>query len=187
MSNAIEISCRSQTEPFDPRPGFGLETRYCEIDRRVRWLGEKLRTAKTGREAILNMLHAVLSTGNSMFAGPSILLPVIPHGGAGAESSQQMSGELRLSLRNLIRERLERSVFEGELPENADIEALTCLCTMFASGLTADLQDGIAQATLANSIALFVESVGFHRVKPPKRRSGGPTRVLPPVITLVKR
>jgi hypothetical protein len=103
--------------------------------------------------------------------------------GLGTHPSQQASQELRYALRSQIIKRLKDAVFEGELPENADVEVLSCLCISFASGLAAILQDGISVTSLVDSVALFVESVGLNKVRPPKRRPRNSHQVL----TLVKR
>jgi hypothetical protein len=88
-------------------------------------------------------------------------------------------------LRSQILTRLEHSVWEGELPECADIEALSCLCLSFVNGLAAVLDDGISKICLEASIALFVDNVGFHKVRVAKRRlrRTSPARV--PALRLV--
>jgi hypothetical protein len=146
-----------------------------------------LRAAATGREAVLSMLHAVLSGGASVPTGPNV--PPLRASSPTVEddSSLRKNREWRASLRSLVSERLERSVYEGELPENANIEGLSALCTLFASGLAASLQDGISATSLATSISLFVESVGFHSVRAPKRRRRSTPSVIRRGLTLVKR
>jgi hypothetical protein len=148
---------------------------------------DPLQTAKTGQEAVLEMLNGVLSAGLSMPAGPNAPFSAILPGSGEADSTGPISRQWRHSLRNLIDERLERSVHEGELPEDAALEVLSCLCTSFASGLVVSLQDGISAASLAKSICLFVESLGFHRVRRPKRSSVTSPSVMRQGITLVKR
>lgn len=158
-----------------------------EIDCQLSFVLAPLRRAVTGREAVLDMLHGVLSAGLYVAAGPNTPRSPILHSGVETDSILQMSREWRYSLRSLIVERLEQSVYEGELPEDADVHVLSCLCMSFASGLAASLQDGISAASLANSIALFVESIGFHRVRELKRRLRNSPSVVAPVFTLVKR
>ena len=98
------------------------------------------------------------------------------HGPIVGDLAQRMDREWRFTLRIRIYERLESAVTEGELPEKADIEVLCCLCTSFACGLRTSLEDGIATESLANAIALFVESLGFHKVREPKRRRRNSSR-----------
>jgi hypothetical protein len=146
-----------------------------------------LRTGATGREALLTMLHAVLSGRACVPAGPNVSpsgdsCPTVEN-----DSSLQNSREWRAALRSLVSERLEQSVYEGELPERANVEGLSSLCTLFASGLAASLQDGISATSLATSISLFVESVGFHSVRSPKRRRRNSPSVVRRGLSLVKR
>jgi hypothetical protein len=146
-----------------------------------------LRTAATGREALLTMLHVVLSGGACVPAEPN----VSPSG----DSCPTVENDLRLrinrewraSMRSLVSERLEQSVYEGELPENANVDGLSSLCTLFATGLAASLQDGIPATSLATSISLFVESLGFHSARAPKRRRRNSPSVIRRGLTLVKR
>jgi hypothetical protein len=146
-----------------------------------------LRTAATGREALLTMLHAVLSGGACAPTGANVSssedsCPTVEN-----DSSLRNNREWRAALRSLVSERLEQSVYEGELPEKANVDGLSSLCTLFASGLAASLQDGISATSLATSISLFVESLGFHGVRSPKRRRRYSPSVVRRGLSLVKR
>jgi hypothetical protein len=183
----VEVLGHCAAECLLKPDGLVSASGYNEIDRQLPSVLVPLRTAATGREAVLSMLHAVLSRAASMPAGPNSS----PSGGLSPtveiDSILRKNREWRASLRSLVAERLEQSVYEGELPENANIEGLSSLCTLFASGLAASLQDGISASSLATSISLFVESVGFHRVRAPKRRRRNSPSVIRRGLTLVKR
>jgi hypothetical protein len=166
--------------------GVAPEIEHNEIDCQLSSVLEPLRTAATGREAVLDMLQRVLSA-VPMGAGQNASFLAVLHSNVENDSTQQTSRERRYALRSQILKRLEHSVLEGELPEDADIEALSCLCMSYVSGLAASLQDGIPGASLADSVALFVETVGFHKLRTLKRRTRGSPAVPTPRLTLVKR
>jgi hypothetical protein len=52
-------------------------------------------------------------------------------------------------------------VREGELPEDANCEALANLCLTLLSGLTFRVMDGAPPSLLFRSIGLFVDALGF--------------------------
>jgi hypothetical protein len=172
--------------PVQPA-GVAPEIEHDGIDRQLWSVLELLRKAATGRDAVLDMLQRVLSAGLPMSAGYNAPFLAALHLNVENDSTQQTSRERRYALRSQLLKRLEHSVLEGELPEDADIEALSCLCMSFISGLAASLQDGISGTSLADSVVLFVEAVGFHKVRTPKRRSRGSPPVLTRGLTLVKR
>jgi hypothetical protein len=184
---AVQILNHPDAECLVPLAGAESGSTYNEIDRQLSFVLEPLRAAATGREAILDMLRRVLSASLPTSYGPSTFLPAVLHFSVETDSNPQTSRERRHSLRSQILKRLEHSVSEGELPEGADIEVLSCLCMSFVSGLVISLQDGISKALLEGSIALFVESVGFHKVRAAKRRLRSTPPVVRPVLTLVKR
>lgn len=158
------------------------EDRATRIKRRAQNLEEP--TARTGRQALADLLYGLLAPG-LVQAGPGAISPTLDSS-LGADSTQPMNREWRLSLGDHIFERLEHSVAEGELPESADIEVLTCLCISFASGLRTGLEDGISPKSLADTIAFFVESVGFHKVRAPRRRPHESSAVGASGLKLVK-
>ena len=154
--------------------------------RSSRLVGMKaLRAPTTGRQALMDLLLGLLSS-DLVSVEPESMAKIL-EGPVSSESVEGMSREWRYTLRNLIYQRLERSVGDGELPERADIEVLSCLCISFASGLITSLQDGISAESLTNAIDLFVESVGFHKVRTPKRRSRNASTTVASGLTLVKR
>jgi hypothetical protein len=163
------------------------EVEPAEIDRQLLSVSEPLRVAPTGREAVLDMFKRVVSAGLLVSRKQRAPLLAALHSSPENDPNQWTSRERRFALRGQILKRLEHSVREGELPEDADVEALSCLCMSFVSGLAASLEDGISGDSLEDSIALFVESVGFHKVRMPKRRSPSGSQTSKPVLTLVKR
>jgi hypothetical protein len=154
-------------------------------DELVTVISEPLRTAATGQEAVRDMLRRVLSAGLSISPRPNA--PRVFHFDVEMDSTRPMGHEWRHQLRTELVTRLEHSVSEGELRESADVQVLSCLCMSFASGLAVSLQDGISKACLEGSIPLFLESVGFHKIRAPKRRSRGSSPVGTRMLTLVKR
>jgi hypothetical protein len=177
------ISSECPTQPAD----FVSGTRYRETDCRLSPVFEPLRVAATGREAMLGMLGGIVSAGLNADKGSNASLAGNLPCELEARSVQTKRSEQRHSLQSLIIERLGRSVHEGELPEDTNVDVLSCLCTSFASGLSVSVQDGISAASLESSIALFVEKLGFHRVRETKRRSARNQSAMRPGLRLVKR
>ena len=120
-----------------------------EVSREVASILEPLSAAATGREGIRQMLERIVS------ADPSFA-PSCIH-------SRQM-------IRVQILHRLESAVYEGELPERTQTETLGSSCSSFLLGLAINRQDGVSAARLIDSISLFVDGLGFHSVRPAKRK-----------------
>jgi AcrR family transcriptional regulator len=122
---------------------------------------EPLRVSPTGREAILAMLeeNVRLRRHWPRYCGCLFTFTAfIPPEDA---DLQDFLAEKRRSLSKHIRARFARSVREGELPEDANCEALANLCLTLLSGLTFRVMDGAPPSLLFRSIGLFVDALGF--------------------------
>ena len=134
-------------------------------------LTEPLRTAPTGRDAIHGLLEIAMSLRNP---GARSLTR------GGKPDAQTIYG-CGKSLEYHIRDRFERSVYEGELPEGANVGAMSALTLTVVRGLVFCTQD--SAATLLDSLKLFVNGLGFHVPGSAKRRP----RPLAPVLQFVRR
>jgi hypothetical protein len=130
--------------------------------------------AKTGREAVCAILRRVVLLGDSCQMSTSQSLSVEPRPSGETNTCDSFVPERRQILREHVLRRLEESVFEGELPEDADVEALATLCVSFLIGLAASTRDELPITCLLNSVALFVDGLGFHTVRPTRHRNRGP-------------
>lgn len=145
-------------------------------------LTEPLQTARTGREAVHGMLEMAISLRKGYRrlkdrrAGVrSLARERVP--------DAQAIDDCGKSLEYQIRERLERSVYEGELPESANARAMCVLTLAIVIGLLFCSQEDLPGVTLLDTARLFVDGLGFHVARPPKRRS----RRLAPVLEFVRR
>jgi hypothetical protein len=139
-----------------------------------------LQTASTGREALRGMLLGVLAAVARSESNPSE-----PAGSLRGEKDEPLRAPRRETselLRMQVLRRLKHSVYEGELPENADVQVLTCLCVSFAQGLAVSMNNAISQTWLETSITLFVENLGFHKIRKAKRPARGCAPVRGPVL-----
>jgi hypothetical protein len=184
---ALQILNPSDAECLHQDAGVASGSLCSEIDGQLAPVLEPLKMAATGREAVQDMLLGVLSADLSTAPGSNASLPALLHFSVDTDSTLQTSRACRHSLQSQIHQRLEHSVSEGELPECADVQVLSCLCMSFMSGLAVSLQDGIPKECLEDSIPLFVESVGFHKVRIPKRRERSTSPVQASGLRLVKR
>jgi len=144
-------------------------------------LTEPLRTARTGREAVHSLLETAISLRNGYHQcknhrerRPSLTLERAPDA-LGID-------ECGNSLKCQIRDRFKRSVYEGELPEGANVLSMSALTVAVVSGLLFCAQEEASSATLLDSVRLFVDGLGFHVVRPPKRHS----RRLAPILQFVR-
>jgi hypothetical protein len=85
-------------------------------------------------------------------------------------SFDEVIGDHRDTLLLELRARLEASRNEGELPEDADVVALSILCSSVLIGLSVVSQDDVSSESLFESVALFVDRLGFHRIRSASRR-----------------
>jgi hypothetical protein len=144
-------------------------------------LTEPLRTARTGREAVRSLLEIAISlrngyqqSKNHRERGPSLALERAPDA-LGIDDCGN-------SLECQIRDRFKRSVYEGELPEDANVPSMSALTLAVVSGLLFCAQEEASSATLLDSVRLFVDGLGFHVVRPPTDHS----RRLAPVLQFVR-
>jgi hypothetical protein len=138
-----------------------------------------LQIASTGREGLSGMLLGVLAAARSE-PDASLTASRLPRN----ENVLPLAPRWEISelMRIEILRRLQHSVYEGELPENACVQILSCLCVSFANGLAVSLNDGISQTWLETSITCFVEKLGFHKIRMEKRSACGSTSVRGPVL-----
>jgi len=142
-----------------------------------------LSRATTGREALCETLRRVVDLGASCGAPIDQFRSAQPNADCARNAYYRLIQEGRHTLRMKVLERLEESVREGELPENADVEVLGTLFVSFVIGLAVSVQDGIPIASLLDSVTLFVAGLGFHTIRSTRRRRRG-TR---PVLEFVSR
>lgn len=145
-------------------------------------LVERLGRASTGREAIHDLLEMAitLQTGyrrlRDQFAvNRSPAINQMPDTRGCLDRSR--------SLACLIQARFARSVYEGELPESANVAALSTLCLTLVNGLVTRTDEDASTDTLLDSVKLFVDGLGFQRL----RRSKRVPRRLTPVLAFVRK
>jgi AcrR family transcriptional regulator len=135
---------------------------------------EPLRVSPTGREAILSILeeNVRLRRRWPKYCGCLFTFNafIVPPEDAGL---QEFLMERRRSLSKHMRLRLTQSVAEGELPKDANCEALANLCLTLLSGLMFRALDGTPPGPLFRSLEIFVNALGFT-----PRRSQGRLRVI---------
>jgi hypothetical protein len=167
-------------EPIHDDDGFAEPCQELKLnpDFVLNCISEPLRKAQTGKEAIHGMLQSAVSLGTTYFRSRD--------DGSSISSNQSERcfrcrgiTDLRRALERQVRERLEVSVSEGELPENANVQSLSALCISVLNGLLFCIEDDIPETPLVDSVRLFVESLGFHPVRPLKKRPRRPAAVLP--------
>jgi hypothetical protein len=140
-------------------------------------LVEPLRNANTGREAVRDMLETAVSLQNG-YSWLKELRNVNRAAGAERNSAKQEMPSCGQALEREIRGRFERSVYEGELSENANVRSLSALCLRLVNGFLVCADDGILTVTALESVKLFVDGLGFHVARPSKKRPRRLTRVL---------
>jgi hypothetical protein len=137
-----------------------------------------LSRATTGREALYEMLRRVVDLGASCGTSIDQFRSAQPNANCTRDAYHRLIQDGRHTLRMKVLERLEESVREGELPEDADVEVLGTLFVSFVIGLAVSVQDGIPIASLLDSVTLFVAGLGFHTIRSSKRRQRGSRPVL---------
>lgn len=139
---------------------------------------EPLRVSLTGREAILSMLEENVRLRRRWPKYCGCLLTfntfIVPTEEAGLH---EFLTARRRSLFKHIRLRLRHSVTEGELPEDANCEALANVCLTLLSGLMFRVLDGTPPGPLFRSMELFVNSLGFTPRRSQTRHVTRPLRV----------
>jgi hypothetical protein len=165
-----ELSNAKSHPAFDRHHGENSLAEVClNLDFALTRVSDPLRKAQTGKEAIHGMLQSAVCFGMT-YGQPW-------DNGSAISSSQgerwfrcRTIKDLRRALERQVRERLEVSVSEGELPENANVQSMSALCMSVLNGLLFCIEDDIPEASLLDSVRMFVESLGFHPVRPLRRR-----------------
>jgi hypothetical protein len=134
---------------------------------------DPLYSAKSGREAVCAILRWVVLLRDSRRISTNHSLTVEPCPNEVILSCESFVRERRQILRAQFLRRLEESVFEGELPEDANVEALATLCVSFLIGLAVSTRDELPTSCVLNSVALFVDGLGFHTIRSTRRRDRG--------------
>jgi hypothetical protein len=179
MASSARTNARSHSA-FESGHG---EDRLAEACRELNWdfvllrVSELLRKAQTGKEAIHGMLQSAVSLGTIYSRFRNDGSTVSPTAG-GPRIPDHAIKDLRRTLERQVRERFEASVSEGELPENANVESMSALCMSLLSGLLFCMEDGVSETSLLDSVGIFVEGLGFHTLRPLKRRSQTPVLAL---------
>lgn len=162
LTNATGVDKRTLQKAFGARKEIlRAAIRFC-ADIEASLAQEPLRVSPTGREAILAMLEenvrlrrrcpgycGCLFTFNSLIVPPD------------ETDLQDFLFEKRRSLTKHLRSRLAQSVRQGELPVDANCQALTDLCLTMLGGITFRVSDATPPSLLFRSIELFVNTIGF--------------------------
>lgn len=145
---------------------FGSKERlfFEAVDRFVETIGDRpaaaLEAAASAREGIAALLNESVDVfcGTGTPHGCPVFLGAINCTPASQRVENRMRG-YRVETPKLIRKRLERGVAEGDLPADADLEALVSLYTTTLYGLPARARDGASrkslQATVAGAMAAW--------------------------------
>jgi hypothetical protein len=144
-------------------------------------LSDPLRNKGTGREAIQSLLETAISLQDGHRR-----LKELRNASPGAAKKgrfEEVAPTCGWSLGRQIRERFERSVYEGELAESANVSSLTALCLRLVNGCLVCTEDEKLTPTALDSVKLFVDGLGFQVARLSKRRR----RRLTPVLAFVKR
>ncbi len=184
LSSALDIPKEELQKEFSTEEALLEATREMLPEVLLAALSKPLRTARTGREAVHGMLEIAISLRRGYRR--------LKDHRAGVRSlavERQPDAEVITNcgncLEHQIKDRLERSVDEGELPESANILSISALTLTVVNGLLiSPVENGSAATlTLLDSVKLFVDGLGFHVVRPVKRRQ----RRLAPVLQFVRR
>jgi hypothetical protein len=170
------------------REEFGAEEKLLEAAGQmlpelvVASVAEPLRTSRTGREAVFGMLEMAVSLRKARRR-------LRQHGSAVRSLSlekradEQTIWDWNQSLSYEIQARFEQSVYEGELPESANVHAMSALTLALVNGLVSCAPEVVSDVALLDAVRLFVDGLGFHVPRPSKRRM----RPLAPVLQFVRR
>lgn len=162
LTNATGVDERTLKKAFATRKEIlRAAIRFC-ADTESSLAQEPLRVSPTGREAILAMLEENVRLRRHwpgyygcLFMFNSFIVP------PDETSLQDFLFEKRRSLTKHLRSRLLQSVREGELPDDANCQALTDLCLTILGGITFRVLDATPPSLLFRSIELFVSTIGF--------------------------
>jgi AcrR family transcriptional regulator len=178
LTNATGVDERTLKNVFATRKEIlRAAIRFC-ADTEWSLAQEQLRVSLTGREAILAMLEENVRLrrhwsgyGGCLFLFNSFIVP------PDETNLQDFLFEKRRSLTKHLRSRFVQSVRKGELPDDANCQALTDLCLTILGGITFRVLDATPPSLLFRSIELFVSTIGFstHRDAEKQRVARGPT------------
>ena len=162
LTNATGVDERTLQKAFGTRKEI-LRTaiQFC-ADTEASLAQEPLRVSPTGREAILAMLEENVRLRRHwpgycgcLFMFNGFIVP------PDETDLRDFLFEKRRSLSKHVRARFAKSVKEGELPDDANCQALTDLCLTILGGLTFRVLDATPPSLLFRSIELFVSAIGF--------------------------
>ena len=178
LTNATGVDQRALQKAFGTRKEI-LRTaiQFC-ADTEASLAQEPLRVSPTGRDAILAMLEENVRLRRlwpgycgCLFMFNGFIVP------PDETDLRDFLFEKRRSLSKHVRSRFAKSVKEGELPDDANCQALTDLCLTILGGITFRVLDATPPSLLFRSIELFVSTIGFstHRDIEKQRVARGPT------------
>jgi hypothetical protein len=168
LSKTLETPEETLRKGSESEEGLVQAAQELKLDDLLAQASEPLRRAKTGKEAIHDMLQIAVSLA-AAFCRSRNNHPAISPIATELSFTDRSIKDRRQALVHQLRERLEESVSEGELPENANVESMSALCMSVLNGLVFCIQDDVPAASLRDSVRLFVESLGFHGVRPLRR------------------
>jgi AcrR family transcriptional regulator len=128
------------------------------VDRFVETIGRRpvlaLENAATAREGIAALLNESVAVfcGTSTPHGCPVFLGAINCTPASQPVERRMR-DYRVETPKLIRKRIERGVAEGDVPPDADLDALVSLFTTTLYGLPARARDGALRKSLQVAVA----------------------------------
>jgi len=182
LSAVLDIPARKLREEFGTEEALLEAAREMLLEVVLATLTERLGTARTGREGVHGLLEIAISLRRGYRGlkeqGAAVRLLALER-----KPDAQLIQDWGKSLECQIRDRFERSVYEGELPEGANVRSMSALTLAVVSGLLFCTQEDVSDVTLQDSARLFVDGLGFHVARPPKRRP----RRLAPVLQFVRR
>jgi AcrR family transcriptional regulator len=182
LSSALDISKEELRREFGTEQGLLAAAREMLSEVVLAALTEPLRTAETGREALHVMLENTISLRRAYRR-----LQTQRVAGRALPFEHNLDAEIIENCGRMleyhIQDRFERSVYEGELPEGANVRSMSTLTLTVVNGLLFYPQENAPVSTLLESAQIFVDGLGFQPVRPAKRRP----RRLAPVLPFVQR
>jgi hypothetical protein len=181
LSAALDIPERRLREAFGTEETLLAAAQQLLPDVLLAAVAQPLRTARTGREAVRSMLEIAVTLRKSRCQLKDHCATVRPPA-IERRADEQLNWDWDKSLGYEIQDRLERSVYEGELPESVNVRSMSALALALVNGLVFRAPGEVSEVTLLDSVRLFVDGLGFHVARPPKR----PPRRLAPVLQFVR-
>ena len=166
LTNATGVDERALQKAFGTRKEIlRAAIQFC-ADTEASLAQEPLRVSPTGREAILAMLEENVRLRRHwpgycgcLFMFNGFIIP------PDETDLRDFLFDKRQSLSKHIRSRFRQSVKEGELPNDANCQALTDLCLTVLGGITFRVLDATPASLLFRSITLFVDMLGFRALR----------------------